>query len=81
VSDEEVNFGITHNDHMGTEFWRRDAVHRVETGTVPNFLPPELTPDERDYMDRPSRTVSLVSVAILLGVVDVICLVTLIFGS
>lgn len=44
MSDEEVGFGITHNDHMNTEPWRRDAIHRIETGQIPNMLPVDLTP-------------------------------------
>jgi len=79
MTSNEIYRGFDHGDP--TEAWRVEAVHAVETHTVPNMLPPELTQDEADYMNRPSRTVSLASVAILLGVVDVIALVTLIFGS
>jgi len=76
VSDEEVAFGITHNDHCGTEEWRKDAIHRIETGAV-------TTPThEQEYVQRPSRThagrVAGVVAVVLLGL---IALQTWLIGS
>jgi hypothetical protein len=75
MSDEEVAFGITHNDHMGTEIWRRDAVHRIETGQIPNMLPVDLTPQKT----RVSRW--LVATVWFLVVVDVLAFVVVAVGA
>ena len=51
MSTEEAIEGVEqvgHSNAMNTESWRRDAIHRIETGTTP-------TP-EQVYVQRPSRT-------------------------
>ena len=76
MSDEEVAFGITHNDHCDTELWRIEQVKRIETGAV-------TTPThEQVYVQRPSRThAGRVAGVVAIVLVGLIALQTWLIGS
>jgi hypothetical protein len=70
VSDEEVQFGITHNDHMSTEEWRVEQVKRIER--APNMDP---------YYDRKSRYTAANFLWWLLPFAFVVVFVAAVIGS
>lgn len=69
MSTEEAIEGVEqvgHSNAMNTESWRKDAIRRIETGTV--LLPPELViPVNFNKSRRHSGWVTVIVGVILLG--------------
>jgi len=79
MSTEEAISGVEqvgHSNAMGSEEWRKDAIHRIETGVV-------TTPThEQVYVQRPSRRHSgWVGTVVGVGLLGLIVLQIILGGS